>query len=106
MISIVKKTRATPTDPVTLTKALTANELKIVEYILTRYTVLMPINTIAETVVSIDEGLTDNNPMAEFIIRAVSAPYEHGSSLPSELDAVIHADLSIAWSDVMREFSS
>jgi len=107
MISIVKKLRATPTDPVTLTRALTASEVKVVEYILTRYTVLMPINTIAETVVSIsDTGLTDNNPMAEFIIRAVSAPYEHGSSLASELDAVIHADLSIAWSDVMREFSS
>ena len=107
IISIVKKTRATPTDPVALTRVLTSTEIKVVEYILTRYTVLMPINTITETIVSIsDAGLTDNSPMAEFVTRVVSAPYEHGSSLPSELDAVIHADLSIAWSDVMSEFSS
>lgn len=111
--TLSKKIRATPNDPVKLTKLLTHQELVIIEYILTRYTVLAPINTITQTVFALSSSYpmfditqASSKPkghtiLNEFIIRCICAPYEQGSSL----SAVMAADLNIAWTDVVREFS-
>ena len=116
--AISKKVRLNPADPVALTRSLSPLELTVLEYILTRYTVLAPINTITETIFNISSkavmvkpGLPMAKPkgqtvLTEFLVRCMCAPYEVGSSLSSSLTAVLSADLNIAWTDVLREFSS
>ena len=112
---ISKKIRTAPTDPIKLTRLLTPQELTIVEYILTRYTVLAPINTITQTVFALSSSYPMFDPSSskpkghtilnEFIIRCICAPYEQGSSLSAGISSVMAADLNIAWTDVVREFS-
>jgi hypothetical protein len=114
--AIVKKLRLNPTDPVKLTTSFSPLELVVMEYIITRYGVISPINTITEIVMQLQPNApilraaqgsrpTGYNILNEFLIRSIVAPYEQGSSLGSALTSVMSADLGIAWRDIVTEFS-
>ena len=106
--SISKKTRLHSTNPIALTNSLSNNEKIVLEFMLTRYSIVSPINTITESILSI---ITVPQPktkyLTEFISRMIFAPYDQqGSSLSASLKAIQSADMTIAWSDVLSELSS
>jgi hypothetical protein len=105
---ISKKTRVSPTDPVKVGLSLSPLEKTVVEFILTRYVVLSPINTITEDIMNNDKSFLPNKPasniLIEFLTRSIMAPYDQeGSSLATALTSVQSADLGIAWTDVVNE---
>lgn len=105
--SISRKTRVHLSNPVALTNSLSNDEKVVLEFILTRYSIVSPINTITESILSI---ITVPEPktryLTEFISRMIFAPYDQeGSSLSASLKAVQSADMTIAWSDILRELA-
>lgn len=89
-----------PTNPRGLTLSLTAHEKTVLEYIITRYGIISPINVIATTC-----SLAHMDPviLIEFITTAIQAPYlQTGSSLPSALTSIQGADLGILWADIIE----
>ena len=107
--AICKKIRATPSDYITLYKSLTSNEKIVVQFILTRYSIISPINTITEDIMNhYNEKLTDakgkgTNTLVRFLMAAILAPYDQeGSSLVKALSIVEAADMGIIWADVSR----
>ena len=105
--SISKKMRLYPNSPSQITQALTSLEKVVVSYIMTRYTVVYPINSILEISLIITNNtkppLTDSieiKTVSEFLRRAIMAPYDQdGSSLSGALTAIQDADMGIIWSD-------
>ena len=101
--AICKKLRRSPDSAVTVTKSLTPLEKTVITYILTRYTVVSPINTITESVlnaINTTHTATKSQVLLNFLGKAILAPYnQDGSSLSSALTAVQGADLGILWGD-------
>jgi hypothetical protein len=106
---ICKKIRASPNDYTGLYNSLTSNEKIVIQFILTRYSIISPINTITEDIMNrYNEKLIDakgkgTNTLVKFIITSILAPYDQeGSSLVNALSTVEAADMGIIWADVSR----
>lgn len=107
--AICKKIRATPNDYRALYNSLSSNEKTVVEFILTRYSILSPINTITEDIMNrYNENLIDAkgngaNVLVKFLMMGILAPYDQeGSSLVNALSSVEAADMGILWADASR----
>jgi hypothetical protein len=105
--AISKKTRMYSNDCQKLANSLTQEEKIVLDFILTRYTVISPINSIVEAVLTLKRNgavSPQENKLLLFLIRVIYTPYDAaiGSSLTSSLTAVRNGDLGIIWADVMR----
>ena len=106
--SISRKIRLYPDNPMKLTQTLTNDEKVVLSYIMTRYTVVYPINSILEISLIITKNtkvLSDSKELkiiSEFLRRTIMAPYDQdGSSLSGALTAIQDADIGIIWSDTV-----
>ena len=97
---ISRKLRLNPNSATRVTQSLSSSEKIVLEFIITRYGIISPINVIASvcTMAKINTAL-----ITSFITAAIEAPYiQTGSSLPSALTSVQGADLGILWADVVE----
>ena len=107
--SVCKKIRVSSGDYSVLYKSLSDTEKIVVEFILTRYSILSPLNTISEDIMNrYDEKVIDShgkgtNTLVRFLMVGIVAPYDQeGSSLVKALSAVQGGDMGIIWADVAR----
>jgi len=105
--AICKKIRLYSKNCQQLAAALSQDELIVLDFIVTRYTVISPINSIIEIVFTLKKDnkvIPEGNGLIVFLTRAIFTPYEAsmGSSLTSSLTAVRNGDLGIIWTDEMR----
>jgi hypothetical protein len=101
--SVCRKLRVT-SDAATLYTSFTPTEKKVVEFILTRYSILSPINTINEEIMNIYPQVSfgQGTHLSKFIVKGIMAPYlQDGSSLDAALASVQGANLGILWADVV-----
>ena len=101
--SVCRKLRIT-SDAVTLYTSFTSIEKKVIEFILTRYSILSPINTINEEIMNIYTQIPFNREtnLSKFLLKGIMAPYiQDGSSLDTAVTSVQGADLGILWTDVV-----
>jgi hypothetical protein len=96
-----RKLRQSPSNPKELTLSLSPNDKTVLEYIITRYGSISPINVI--TTICILSNINHTRTLVEFITTAIQAPYlQTGSSLPSALSSIQGADLGILWADTVE----
>ena len=118
MQSICRKLRENPTNHLI---SLSSEEQVVLEFIITRYSVISPINTITQAVMTLSPSqlkqeaiktlentlrknkrgiyTTEFHKLIEFLALAIIAPYSQvGSSLTTSLTAVQSGDLRIIWS--------
>lgn len=107
--SICKKIRVNSDDPVGLYKSLNETEKVVVEFILTRYSILSPLNAILQDIMNkykeklIDSQGKGTNTLVRFLMMAMLIPYnQEGSSLVKALSAVQGGNMGIIWADAMR----
>jgi len=107
--AISKKIRANASDSMALYQSLSSNEKIVIQFILTRYSILSPINTITEDIMNryseklIDAQGRGTNTLVRFLMLGIAAPYDQeGSSLVKALSTVEAADMGIIWADVVR----
>ncbi len=107
--SVCKKIRVNPDDHSALYKSLSETEKLVIQFILTRYSILSPLNTITEDIMNrYNEKLIDTqgkgtNTLVRFLMLGIVTPYDQeGSSLVKALSAVEAGDMGIIWSDVVR----
>jgi hypothetical protein len=107
--AISKKIRANASDSMALYQSLSSNEKIVIQFILTRYSILSPINTITEDIMNryseklIDAQGKGTNTLVRFLMIGIAAPYnQEGSSLVKALSTVEAADMGIIWADVLR----
>jgi hypothetical protein len=108
--SICKKIRLNPSDYLALYNSLNSTEKTVIEFILTRYSILSPLNTISEEIMNKykDEKILDasgkgTNTLIRFLMSGMLCPYDQeGSSLVKALSAVQGADMAILWADAAR----
>lgn len=99
-----RKLRQSPTNPRELTLSLSVSEKTVLEYIITRYNCISPINVI--TTICILANMNQTTPLVDFIQTAIQAPYlQTGSSLSSALSSIQAADLGILWADILERSS-
>ena len=102
---ISRKLHLNPSNPRGITLSLSANEKIVLEYIITRYGLISPINVIS-AVCNSNQKIRDI-PFDTFITSAIDAPYiQTGSSLPSVLASIQGADLGILWADTVESTDS
>ena len=124
--SICVKLRLNPEDNVKVDKSLNPTEKIAMDYILSRYNCISPINSITEAILSMEttselreevrETVTSYfhgkkkgtiktmiSCFIEFLTRAIMAPYEEGSSLSVVLTSVIAGDIGIIWDASLRD---
>jgi hypothetical protein len=102
--SICKKLRINLNDPSALYNSLSSTERMAVEFILTRYSILSPINTIHTDIMNIYPYTLykQGTRIKRFLQKAIMLPYlQEGSSLDKVLTLVQAADLRILWADVV-----
>lgn len=104
--SICRKLRENVNDASALYNNMTSTEKIVVEFILTRYSIISPMNTINEEIMGIypHELYTKGTHLTNFIKTAIMAPYvQEGSSLQLDkaLTTLQSADLGILWSDIV-----
>lgn len=102
--SICKKVR-TNLNPVALYSSLNSTEKKVIEFILTRYAIISPINTINEEIMNVfpEIPFSQDSHIIRFILKGIMAPYlQEGSSLDGPFSSVQGADLGILWADVVK----
>lgn len=106
--SICRKLRENVNNASALYNNLNNTEKKVVEFILTRYSIISPINSINEDLMHIypeEPMIKDNigtNNLIKFILKGIMAPYiQDGSSLINALTSVQAADLGILWADIV-----
>jgi len=102
--SICKKLRLT-SNTLELYTSFTQTEKNAIEFILTRYGILSPINTIHEEIMNIYPQIPfgQGTNLSKFILKGTMAPYlQDGSSLDAALASVQAADLGILWADVVK----
>lgn len=122
--NISKKLKAFPESPVEVVQSLKPNETAVLEYILTRYNCISPINSITEAILMTNTSYliegdvsalvqsyihgkkyfsSKLQPFIEFILEAIMAPYEQeGSSLSAAVTSVQGGDIRIIWDAVVR----
>ena len=106
--SICKKVRVN-SDSLSLFKALSVTEKTVVEFILTRYSILSPLNTICEEIMNVfstepmfDSSGNGTNTLIKFLMIAIVAPYDQdGSSLAKSFNAIQGADMRVVWADIL-----
>ena len=97
---ISRKLSLTPKNPTQITRALSANDKVVLEFIITRYGLISPINVIASVC---SMAKINTTTLSTFITAAIEAPYlQTGSSLASALTSVQGADLGILWADIVE----
>jgi len=102
--SICKKIRVNLNNASALYTSMTATERIVVEFILTRYSILSPINSIHTEIMNIYPYALykQGTRIKRFLQKAIMMPYlQEGSSLDKVLISVQSADLRILWSDVV-----
>ena len=111
--AICRRVRECKGDSSALYQSMRADERKIMEFILTRYAMISPINTITEEIMdtypdkplTTSQGVGSNN-LVKFVIASILAPYDQdGSSLVKACESVQEADLGILWADIVRASS-
>lgn len=124
---ISKKLRVNSTDSVQVVQSMTRDEKTVLEFIVTRYVAITPINTIIEGVMllpSTPPVSTEVKPIVsmyfkkqkyrnedmnfykliQFLTKAIMAPYtQEGSSLISVLTSIQVGDLRIVWDDISEK---
>lgn len=108
--SICKKIRVNLRDSTALYTSLTSTEKTVVEFILTRYSILSPLNTICEEIMNVyrnqpilDSNGKGTNTLVKFLMVGILAPYDQeGSSLVKALSAVQAGDMRVIWADTVR----
>lgn len=107
--AICKKIRANPSNYMNLYTSLSSNEKIVIQFILTRYSILSPINTITEEIMNryseklIDAQGKGTNSLVRFLMMAMIAPYtQDGSSLVKTLSTIEAADMGILWAETSR----
>jgi len=101
--SICRKLRLYKGSSGSLFQSMKPVEKKAVEFILTRYSIISPINTITEELMHVYpvESFRSNS-LVTFLMKAIQAPYDQdGSSLIGAIESVQAADLGILWSDTV-----
>ena len=107
--SICRKLRVNPTHYSVLDNSLNATEKIALEFILTRYSILSPFNSMIQELMYkfnaplIDKRGIGTTNLIRFMILGILAPYDQeGSSLSKALTAVQGADMRILWFDVVK----
>ena len=103
--SICSKLRANLNNASALYNNLTSTEKKAIEFILTRYAILSPINSINEEIMSVYPQIpfSRGTHVTNFLLKGIMAPYiQDGSSLDAAVTSVQGADLRILWADVIK----
>ena len=103
--SISSKVRTNVNSASALYNSLTPSEKKVMEFILTRYGILSPINSINEEIMSIYPEISfgQGTHVTKFLLKGIMAPYiQDGSSLDAALTSVHGADLRILWADIIN----
>ena len=79
---------------------MTDQERKVVEFILTRYSIIAPINTIAQELILVyDKKRVVASKLCRFLEKAMLLPYDQeGSSLVPVLTTTQGSDLRVLWS--------
>ena len=96
--SISQKLRLYEKNPSLLTQSLSQNEKIVLEYIITRYAIVSPMNMIASVCM---KSYLNPIELITFVGRAMIAPYvQVGSSLSTVVESVERADMGIVWSDI------
>ena len=105
--SICRKLRADQ-NAQSLYNRFNPKEKIVVEFILTRYSIISPINTITEELMHIYPneplmtGNNGSNNLIKFILSSIAAPYlQEGSSLDKVLVSMQSADIGILWADIV-----
>ena len=102
--SICKKIRQNLNNASALYTSLSQSERIAVEFILTRYSILSPINTIYTEIMNLYpySVYQKGTRISRFILKGIMLPYlQEGSSLDKALSSVQAADLRILWADVV-----
>lgn len=90
--------------PTQVTQSLSTNEKTVLEFIITRYGCISPINIIASICLM---NTKPSKALLEFVRNTIRAPYDQvGSSITSAVRSVQGADLGIVWTDVLSGFDS
>jgi hypothetical protein len=100
--SICKKLRVNPTNSTKLYETLTILEKTVIDFILTRYHIISPINTITQEIMKV--YLEPISPkLTTYILRGIRAPYDQdGPALLTVLNSIKGADFGILWNDIVR----
>lgn len=98
--SIVKKLRRT-SDYTILVESLNSNEKATIDFILTRYHMISPFNTISQDIMNVYQ-LNIMTPLKTFVLQSILAPYQQESSLAVAFKAVEDADMLLLWSDIVK----
>jgi hypothetical protein len=98
--AICKKIRLHEKNAKLLYNNMTDKERKVVEFILTRYSIIAPINTILQELILLyDKKRVLGSKLARFLEKAILMPYDQeGSSLVPVLTTVQGSDLRVLWS--------
>lgn len=99
--SISKKLRVNPTNSTRLYETLTILEKTVIDFILTRYHIISPINTITQEIMKVyNEPICPN--LITYILRGIRAPYDQdGPALLTVLNSIKRADFGILWNDIV-----
>jgi hypothetical protein len=99
--SISKKLRVNPTNSTKLYETLTILEKTVIDFILTRYHIISPINTITQEIMKV--YLEPISPkLTTYILRGIRAPYDQdGPALLTVLNSIKGADFGILWNDIV-----
>lgn len=100
--SISKKLRLNPSNPEKLVQSLQTNEKIVLDYIMTRYSILSPLVTITSDIFSLYQvPLFDSSggssKLVRFLKKAILAPYNQPMPLVSSVKTIQEADLRILW---------
>jgi hypothetical protein len=100
--SIVKKLRRHLGSQTALYESLNAMEKIAISFILSRYHVISPFNTISEDISNVYQ-MKEETPLKKFIFTSVLAPYEQGDTVRLEeaLESIQDADMRILWADIL-----
>jgi hypothetical protein len=98
--SISRKIRLNMNNPSGLYKNLSDKERIVVEFMLTRYSIIAPINTITqELVIKYGKEKMVNSRLFSFLKKSMLMPYDQdGSSLVNALTVTQDADMRLVWS--------
>jgi hypothetical protein len=107
---ICKKVRLNSSNYSALYTSLNSTEKTVIEFILTRYCILSPLNTISEEIMNkysiekiLDASGKGTNTLIRFLMLGMLAPYDQeGSSLVKALVSVQDADMAILWADAAK----
>jgi hypothetical protein len=122
---ISRKIRIHNENPVQFYASLTKDEITVLEYILTRYIAISPVNTIAQAIMTLDSSSKeskfliqsyfkkkplDSNVsstklkyLTDYISQMIMAPYNQlGSSFSATLKSIQGMDIGIVWDDIVR----